>query len=739
MVKSVAKEVSPALIPVALLAMALLASIGCQGAQGPAGPQGVTGVPGPSGPAGGAGASGPAGPAGAQGPSGVEGAQGKAGTPGVAGPRGPAGATGARGAAGAAAPAPAFTLQLLHAADMDGSAGALSNVENFSAILDGLRRQFPHNTLVLSSGDNYIPGPRYFAASDDANDAVLGVSGEGRGDIALLNAMGFQASAVGNHELDRGTGTFASLISYEEGDEAYPGASFPYLSSNLVFETEESLAALVVADGQEAFLAAGSLAGSAVITVGGQRIGVVGATTPSLASITSSGGITVMPADSGAIPQLAAIIQQAVDDLSEQGIDKVILLSHMQQIAIEQELATLLQDVDIIVAGGSNPLLADETDRLWPGDEAKDPYPLQYESGSGDPVLLVNTDADYKYLGRLVVEFDEEGLVVPESVDSHQSGAYATNPQGGHRFAGNPIAEVTAIAESLRRVLVARDGNVFGATDVFLNGLRGSVRTQETNLGNLIADANLWAARKIDPDVAVSIKNGGGIRDKIGLILQPPGTYDPALVQYLPPRANPDVGKAAGAVSQFDIEGTLRFNNDLVIMELTAAQLRHAMEHSVGFEGVGQVTAGRFPQVAGMRFSFDPNGPVGDRIRSLAIVSEAGEVTDRVVREGKVAGNPDRAIKIVTLGFLADGGDGYPFPAPAPGRVELVEAAAGGGPGLATFTDGGTEQDALAEYLAAHFSLTPFRLEDTPPERDQRIQNLGISGVIDTVFVERDR
>ena len=170
-----------------------------------------------------------------------------------------------------------FTLQLLHAADMDSTVGALENVENFSAILDGFRQQFPDNTVILSSGDNYIPGPRYFAAGDAANDTVLGVSGNGRGDIALLNAMGFQASALGNHELDRGTGAFAATIGSETRDgRTYPGATFPYLSSNLGFAGDDNLRDLVVPDGQEAVLVAGSLAKSAVITIDGQRIGVVG-------------------------------------------------------------------------------------------------------------------------------------------------------------------------------------------------------------------------------------------------------------------------------------------------------------------------------------------------------------------------------------------------------------------------------------------------------------------------------
>ena len=83
-----------------------------------------------------------------------------------------------------------FTLQLLHASDMDGSTGALQNVENFSAILSAFRAQYPDNTLVLSSGDNFIPGPRCYATADPVNDVTLGITGHGRGDIALLNALG---------------------------------------------------------------------------------------------------------------------------------------------------------------------------------------------------------------------------------------------------------------------------------------------------------------------------------------------------------------------------------------------------------------------------------------------------------------------------------------------------------------------------------------------------------------------
>ena len=489
-----------------------------------------------------------------------------------------------------------FTLQLLHASDMDGSTGALQNVENFSAILTAFRAQFPDNTLVVSSGDNFIPGPRYYAAADRESESVVGVPGNGRGDIALLNAMGFQASAVGNHELDRGTAEFASIVGAEAGESGtYSGARFPYLSSNLEFGEDENLDSLVVPNGQEALLVGNSLSGSAVVTVAGQRIGVVGATTPSLAEITSTGDIVVRPADDS-VDTLAAVLQTSVDGLTARGVNKVILLAHMQRIDIEQTLAEELRGVDIIVAGGSNTLLADQNDRLRPGDVAAGEYPLRYESASGEPVLLVNTDADYRYLGRLVVDFDADGRIIPNSVDSYVSGAYATNPQGGQLFAGQPIPEVSCVAGILGSVLQAKDGNILGRTDVYLAGRRGDVRTQETNLGNLTADANLWLARQFDPNTHVSIKNGGGVRDHIGRVLQPPGSTSYADVEYLPLAANPLTGKQDGAISQLDIEGALRFNNGLVIVPLTAQELRDVVEHSVGFEGVGEIPVATSPR-----------------------------------------------------------------------------------------------------------------------------------------------
>ena len=119
----------------------------------------------------------------------------------------------AHGGTDTALPEVDFTLQLLHISDADGSdSTALNSVANMSGLINKFRAQYPQQTLTVSSGDNYIPGPRFNAANDSSLNASLGRAEVGRADIAFLNALGVQASAIGNHELDLGTKQFADMI-----------------------------------------------------------------------------------------------------------------------------------------------------------------------------------------------------------------------------------------------------------------------------------------------------------------------------------------------------------------------------------------------------------------------------------------------------------------------------------------------------------------------------------------------
>jgi 2',3'-cyclic-nucleotide 2'-phosphodiesterase (5'-nucleotidase family) len=649
----------------------------------------------------------------------------------------------------------AFKLQLFHLADQEGNISALDDAPRLSGVLNALRAQdidldgIPGftNTLTLSSGDAWIPG-LFYGASAQAYGAV------GRGDVLIQNALGVQAIAFGNHEFDQGTAVIKDLIG---GNSAagFSGTAFPYLSGNLNFATDANLAGLVVDAGQAP--KAKSITASVVFDVNGEQVGVVGATTPWLKTISSPGTVGISPTPFGGTPTsaeldaLAAEIQSDVDALitANPGLNKVILLAHMQQIGIEQALAERLRHVDIIAAGGSNTRLFDSNDQARPGDSSQGVYPIIKTDADGKPVAVVNTDGNYKYLGRLVLDFDANGTIIPDSYNPAISGAYRTDAAGLAAVDGEAFidARVQEVADNLREVIIAQESEWFGISEVFLNGNRNpGVRGEETNLGNLTADANLTYARTIDPSVMVSLKNGGGIRNSIGQSVVPTGSVD-GKPELLPTAAVFDaqgnVVKPEGGISRNDIANALSFNNGLSLVSVTAGELKALIEHGIA-AGAG---GGRFPQVGGMAFSYDLSRPAGDRVLNLAIQDEAGNDLDIVVRGGDVVGDPSRSIRMVTLDFLAkNDGDGYPFSSLSnANRVDITEPN-DARTGIATFAANGSEQDAMAEYLAqAHDTeTTAFTSEDTPAPLDLRLQNLALRDdhVIDPVKVaslEADR
>ena len=608
-----------------------------------------------------------------------------------------------------------FTLQVLHASDWEACIPALGDAPRFSAVVEGLKAHYPSNTVVLSSGDNYILGP-FMNASADPAVPYGGI--KGRGDILILNAIGVQASAFGNHEFDEGTALISNLLqSKSTADYSYPGTAFPYLSANVVFTNDNYLKTQVVADGQDAAAISNRIARSCTISVAGETLGIVGATTPELMSLSSPGTGIVL------LTNVAAEVQTAVNALTNAGVNKIILLAHLQQVEYEVALAGQLRGVDILIAGGSHALMAKPTDRLRAGDVRYGDYPVAVNDLDGRTVVVVNTAANCRYVGRLVADFDAGGEIASVS---NLSGAYATDEQGVADTGSHaPAPAVTNVIGLLAGVLDSKDGQLFGRTDVYLNGIRESVRTEETNLGDLTADANLWRGRQTDPETSISMKNGGGIRDSIGAILSSGG----AAVR-VPPLANPRVGKQDGDISQLDIENALRFNNALGLVTLTARQLRDALEWGVAMAG----TPGQFPQVAGIKFSFNPtNAPMtyqsasdgtptnilfpGERLRSLVALRADGS-QDLVVENGQLVGDSNRTFRMVTLAFMVAGGDRY-FPLTlGTGKMALADTNA-----PIVFGTDGAEQKALADYLVA---ATTWRDPDAPASVDERIQRMSV-------------
>jgi 2',3'-cyclic-nucleotide 2'-phosphodiesterase/3'-nucleotidase/5'-nucleotidase len=647
-----------------------------------------------------------------------------------------------------------YRLQLLHLSD--GEAGLLGS--QTAPYLAGLVDAFDNayaNTLILAGGDNFIPSPFLNGGTDlSVRDELNATTGSSISlssstnhpiaavDLAIHNLIGVEASTIGNHEFDLGTRVFRDA--FTPGSVAgWLGAQFPYLSANLDFSGDSDLNprftnTTATAGLEEASSLKGRIVPSAVVSKNGEKIGLVGATTQVLEQISSTGGVEVKgfsgkgnERDDMAL--LASQLQPVIDDLINQGVNKVILMAHLQQLVNEKTLASLLRGVDIILAGGSNTRLGDSTDQAvdLPGHPASfaDTYPLVASGADGGTTLIVNTDNEYTYLGRLVVDFDAQGRIIPISIDPLVSGAYAATAANLAKawnvseaqlattaFAeGSKAENVQDLTDAVQAVISSKDGQVWGYSSVYLEGERALVRGQETNLGNLTADANLAYARSIDPSVVLSLKNGGGIRSQIGAI-------DVITGAKLPPAANPSAGKLEGGVSTLDIENSLRFNNSLSLITVTASKLRDLLEHGVA----SYPNQGRFPQVSGVAFSFDPSKPAGNRIVNMAIEDAAGRDLDVIVRDGALTGDPGRPLRLVTLNFLAGGGDGYPFPTgPAANRVDLFDPAVAR-TGAATFAGNGTEQDVLAEYLASqHGSLAAaYRSADTPATADQRLQNL---------------
>jgi 2',3'-cyclic-nucleotide 2'-phosphodiesterase (5'-nucleotidase family) len=655
-----------------------------------------------------------------------------------------------------------FTLQVLHASDFEGAVEAVQDAPRFAAIVDQLEESYV-NTIKLSSGDNYIPGPFLSSGGDPSLTTTYKTAYEsyynttftsppvnlapsiGRADISILNFIGIEASALGNHEFDLGTNEIRTMIAGANNTGAttttWFGAQFPYLSSNLNFSGDSNLSSISTTNRLRlntsfmssptetvaAISAKTKLAPSTIIMKGGQKIGIVGCTTQILASISAPGATTVIGGGANDMTILAGIVQPVVDALIADGCNKIILLSHLQQIAFEQDLATRLTGVDIIIAAGSNTLLADANDRLRAGDVAVGTYPFLATDLNGKTIPVVNTDGNYKYVGRLVVDFDSDGNLIPSSIDNAISGVYATDQQGlndvwganvGNAFApGTRGYQVQLLCNAIGNVITSKDGNLFGKTSVFLEGRRNFVRTEETNLGNVTAEANLWMANFYDPATVISVKNGGGIRSAIGNVIAVGDN-----VTLVPPIANPSAGKQSGDISQLDIENSLRFNNQLSLVTLTANGLRSILEHAVAGT-TATSTPGQFAQVAGVRYSYNFSNPVGSRILNAVITDSSGNITDTLVLNGTTTGNLSRTFRVVTLNFLAGGGDGFPFNTLGTNRVDLNTVPAQG-PALASFANSGSEQDAFAEYMKNQFSATPYGIAETPLMQDCRIQRV---------------
>ena len=436
---------------------------------------------------------------------------------------------------------------------------------------------------------------------------------------------------IGNHEFDFGQARLVEFIDGVDDD-------IPFITANLGFEgtlLEE------LAD-------AGRIAPSVVVERDRERIGIIGLTTPDIAGISSPGNVQIGS-------DLAPIVNGQVDALLSQGVDKIIVSAHLQGIAADEALIPLVRGVDVWIAGGGDDLLANADDTLIPGDVAVGEYPTLVADADGQDVLVVSTAGEYKYVGRLTVDFDKRGNVT--DFDDSKSGPVrvsgtATDPDFAPEdpfVKENAVDPVNAFTASLASI-------PNGTSELALVRGPGNdpIRRRESGYGSVVADSFLWKARQLaatNPQIdepTIGLTNGGGIRQDID----------------------------AGPINRAETFAALPFFNQIAVVEdIGCEQLRQLLERA--YSGLPAIT-GQFAQIAGMRVVVDPARQVqvlntttlpativtpGQRVRDLWLtngtLSNTADDTQLIANGTAVAGCP--TVDLATTDFTARDGDFYPF------------------------------------------------------------------------------
>jgi len=596
-----------------------------------------------------------------------------------------------------------YSLTVLHNNDGEsrllGVSDALSsygNAARFKTLLDQTRdfyRSAGHGVVAIYAGDSFLAGAQFQASLDSGP-----VGARTFYDALAISRMGYDASILGNHEFDFGPEVLAEFI--EDAQAAQPTT---YLSANLEFAAEPSL---------QAHVAAGRIAASKIAVVptaaGAKKVGIIGATTETLRFVASPGGVGVQPV-ADAVNVEIALLQGA-------GVDAIVLGSHLQSVDADNDLVALLNPgIDLIIAGGGDDLLTHPaalkpSDVHGPGAPASvvetglipgqapavlggsltgvaNSYPLlsTVRDAGGNAVPLVTTGGNYGYLGRVTLEFDAGGNLTAIDGSSGPQRVAGLTVDPVHGVAEDPVVVVESL-EPVRSFVNGLQSTVIARTSTrLLHGGSSTIRSRETNLGNLVADGILHAAQQQAADFGVdkptiAVVNGGGIRAAI----------------------------EAGDVSQLSTFSVSPFGNFVSIVEdVRLADLKLLLENAYsrtadGLAGPGVQPVGsngRFAHLAGMEvvyniqapgYAFDASGAATATPRRIVDMKIGGVA---YLQEGQWLVDPrNTTVDVATLDFLARGGDQYFRTAIGGSSTYLSQ--------IYDFTAVGvTDQNALQQYL----------------------------------------
>lgn len=424
-----------------------------------------------------------------------------------------------------------ITITILHTNDLHAHVEAVNiskhpfgSYARQATLVNKYRKSDP-NVLLLNAGDTF-QGTLFFNVY------------EGLADLACLNAMGYQAGTIGNHEFDHGPQALSIYLKK---------ANFPIVSANIDASADPFLKGLIKP--------------STILEVGGQKVGIVGATTPDTSNI-SSPGPTIKFDD------VASTVQKSVDDLSAQGINKIIVLTHIGYNE-DKQLATKLHNVAVIVGGHSHTPLGTPQIAGWP--QPSGPYPTFVADSKGQKVVIVQDWEWGKALGRIQLDFDKDGKVVKV----HDAAPIPVD----ETVAEDPT--VASIVAALNKPIQALKSQVIGSAP---NGvLKDPGTTGESLMSDVIADGMLAATAK--QGAVAAFVNSGGVR----------GSLEPGKITY---------GEAISIQP---------FGNTLVLLDVTGDELKRSLEIGVSPKG------GFLNPSHGTSYKADYSKPLGQRISDVVV------------------------------------------------------------------------------------------------------------------------
>lgn len=512
------------------------------------------------------------------------------------------------------------------------------------------------NLLVLHAGDVF-QGTLFFTR-------YLGMA-----DLELLELLGLDAMVVGNHEFDRGPKPLADFV-------AAAKASFPVLGGNVDASQEPDL------DGQ--------LAPYTIEERDGERVAIIGLVTPDVPTI-SSPGDTVRFADH------VARAHALVREVTAKGVNKVVLLTHLGYDA-DLALAQAVEGIDVIVGGHSHTLAGDaaklaelQANPAYGGVPLAPTagYPTEVTGPTGKRVCVVHAWSQARAVGVLDVQLDADGFVTQcagNPVLLLGETFMRFNPQASkvEEVTGQdrtdivdaidttPLAEIVAGDPAAAALIGDETTGFVKEVDAFKQQQAADVTEDLVHVyipgqhyltgvdyphGSLLAPhvaAGLrWYVGQHGITAHVAVINAGGIKKDL----------------------------LKGPCSVGDVYEMLPYNNTLVLLGLTGQQIKDQIEQAVSnaHENVSK-TGARFPYVAGLRYTADMTRAEGQRITSIEL-EQGGHYAPLQLGAGYT---------VVTLGFLAAGGDLY----------EVFRDASG-----ARYDTGLIDAEAFAAYAQAKQSL----------------------------------